>query len=59
MGLDYVNYTDVGEPSSYEEVIAATDTETWLQTMRSEMESIKENKIWELVELPVERKALP
>ena len=33
LGLDYINYTDAGEPSSYEEVIAAPNTATCLQAM--------------------------
>ena len=57
-GLDYVNYTDAGEPSSYEEAIAALDAEPWLQAMKSEMDSIHQNQTWELVELPSERKPL-
>ena len=59
LGLDYVNYTDAGEPSTYNEAIAALDAETWLQAMRFEMDSIKENNTWELVELPAGRKSLP
>ena len=33
LGFDYVNYMDVGRPSSYEEAIAALDANTWLQAM--------------------------
>ena len=57
--LDYVNYTNIGEPSSYEEVMATSDANIWLQAMRSEMDSIKENNTWELVKLPAGRKSLP
>mgnify|MGYP006957875410 CR=1 FL=1 len=28
-GLDYINYTDAGEPSTYEEAMAAIDAKTW------------------------------
>ena len=48
-GLDYVNYMDVGKPSSYDEAIVAPDADAWLQAMRSEMDSIHHNKKWELV----------
>ena len=34
-GLDYVNYMDVGEPSSYEDAIATPDAEPWLQALKS------------------------
>ena len=59
LGLDYVNYTDAGEPSTYEEAMAAPDADTWLQAMKSEMDSIHQNQTWELVELPAGRKPLP
>ena len=59
LGLDYVNYMDAGEPTSYEEAIAAPDAEPWLQAMKSEMDSIHQNHTWELVELPLGRKSLP
>ena len=58
-GLDYVNYTDAGEPSTYDEAMAAPDAETWLQAMKSEMDSIHQNQTWELVELLARRKPLP
>ena len=35
LGLDYVNYTDACESSSYEEAIAASDAKPWLQAMKS------------------------
>ena len=41
--LDYVNYTNVGEPSSYEQAIVALDAEPWLQAMKFEMDSIHQN----------------
>ena len=39
--------------------MAATDAETWLQAMKSEMDSIHKNQTWELVELPAKRNPLP
>ena len=33
LGLDYVNYMDAGEPTSYEEAIVAPDAKPWLQAM--------------------------
>ena len=58
LGLDYVNYTDANEPTSYEEAIVSPDADTWLQDMQSELDSIKENNTWELVELPAKWKPL-
>ena len=37
---------DVGEPSSYEEAITKLDADTWPEVMRSEMDSIHENRTW-------------
>ena len=48
---------DANEPSSYEEAVVS-DAGTWLQAMRSKMDSIHQNKTWELVELPTGRKSL-
>ena len=39
-GLDYVHYTDVSKPNTYEEA------------MKFKMDSIHKNQTWELVELP-------
>ena len=54
--LDYVNYMEAGEPSSYEEATVTPDTDAWPQAMRSEMDSIHHNQTWELVDLPARRK---
>ena len=59
LDLDYVNYTDTGEPSSYNEAIATLDADTWPQAMRSKMDCIRENDTWELIKLPTGRKLLP
>ena len=58
-GLDYVNYMDAGEPSTYKGATTVPDTDTWIQGMNSEMDSIHHNQTWELVELPTGRKLLP
>ena len=50
---------DASEPSTYEKAMAASDAETWLQAMKSEMDSIHKNQTWDLVELLARRKSLP
>ena len=57
--MDYVHYIDAGEASTYDEAMATLDADTWLQAMKSEMDSIHKNQTWELVELPTRRKLLP
>ncbi|KAK8676583.1 hypothetical protein V6N13_142157 [Hibiscus sabdariffa] len=41
---------DQDEPKTYQEVVSSSDSEKWLEAMRSEMDSISENQVWTLVE---------
>ncbi|KAK8578849.1 hypothetical protein V6N13_142124 [Hibiscus sabdariffa] len=43
---------DQDEPKTYQEAVASPDSEKWLEAMRSEMDSMSENKVWTLVEPP-------
>ncbi|XP_070026504.1 uncharacterized mitochondrial protein AtMg00820-like [Nicotiana sylvestris] len=38
------------DPKTYEEAKQSSDYEKWQKAMKSEMESMKENKVWTLVE---------
>lgn len=40
------------EPTSVTEALSSSEKEEWKTAMNSEIESIKENNVWELVELP-------
>ena len=40
------------EPTSVTEALSCPEKEEWKKAMNSEMESISDNKVWELVELP-------
>nr|GEZ27716.1 hypothetical protein [Tanacetum cinerariifolium] len=55
---DYVLLTGGGEPESYQKAMQHDDKEKWKIAMVKEMESLKENHTYELVELPKGRKAL-
>ncbi|WVY90442.1 hypothetical protein V8G54_035956 [Vigna mungo] len=55
---EYVNFTDEGEPQSFVEAMEMKDKEKCLQAMEEEMQSLKENQTYDLVELPKERRAL-
>jgi len=46
------------EPTTVEEALASTDKEKWLDAMEKEMESLHGNDVWDLVELPKDRKAV-
>ena len=46
---------DHDEPTNYEEAMMSPDSAKWLEAMKSEMESIYENKVWTLIDLPDDR----
>ena len=49
---------DHDEPTNYEEAMMSPDSAKWLEAMNSEMGSMYENKVWTLVDLPDDRKAI-
>lgn len=40
------------EPESIEEATTCSESSKWTQAMETEMKSLKDNDVWELVELP-------
>ena len=46
---------DRDEPTNYEEAMMSPESAKWLQAMKSEMRSMYENKVWTLIDLPVDR----
>ena len=49
---------DHDEPMNYEEAMMSPDSDRWLEAMKSEIESMYENKVWTLVDLPDDRQAI-
>jgi hypothetical protein len=49
---------DNNEPLNYEEAMASPNSDKWLEAMKSEIGSMYENKVWTLVDLPDERRAI-
>ncbi|CAI7801387.1 unnamed protein product [Closterium sp. NIES-53] len=47
-----------GEPATLKEALESSDAEKWKKAMESELKSIEENGMWELVELPEGRNAI-
>ena len=45
-------YWDNDEPENYSEAMVGYDSESWLGAMRSELKSMDENQVWNLVDLP-------
>ena len=43
---------DSDEPVTYSEEMVGSDSEAWLGAMRSELKSMDENQVWNLVDLP-------
>ena len=40
------------KPMNYEEAMMSPDFDKWLEAMKSEIRSMYENKVWNLVDLP-------
>ena len=49
---------DHDEPTNYEEAMMSPDSTKWLEAMKSEMGSMYENKVWTLVDLPDDWRAI-
>nr|GFC76168.1 putative retrotransposon Ty1-copia subclass protein [Tanacetum cinerariifolium] len=43
---------DLGEPANYKAALLDPESEKWLNAMNVEMQSMKDNEVWVLVELP-------
>ncbi|WVZ52985.1 hypothetical protein U9M48_003980 [Paspalum notatum var. saurae] len=50
MGRHDVLLLDNDEPKTYKEAVMGPDSEKWLQATRSEMKSMADNQVWNLVE---------
>ena len=49
---------DQDEPTNYEEAMISPDFDKWLDAMKSEIGSMYENKVWTLVDLPIDQQAI-
>ncbi|KAK2985799.1 hypothetical protein RJ640_019295 [Escallonia rubra] len=49
--LDYILYTNSGEPECYQEAIQDESRLQWEQAMKDEMASLEQNQTWDLVKL--------
>ena len=49
---------DHDEPTNYEEAMMSPDSAKWLEAMKSEMGSMYENKVWSLIDLPDDWRAI-
>src|SRR3954466_15604008 len=53
-----VMFLDHDEPTNYEEAMMSPDSAKWFEAMKYEMGSIYKNKVWTLVDLPDDRRAI-
>ena len=49
---------DHNESTNYEEAMMCPDSAKWLEAMKSEIRSMYENKVWTLIDLPNDRRAI-
>nr|GEU90544.1 zinc finger, CCHC-type [Tanacetum cinerariifolium] len=49
---------DLGEPANYKAALLDLESEKWLNAMNVEMQSMKGNEVWVLVELPLNGKTI-
>nr|GEV05035.1 reverse transcriptase domain-containing protein [Tanacetum cinerariifolium] len=49
---------DLGEPANYKAALLDPESEKWLNAMKVEMQSMRDNKVWDLVDLPPNRKTV-
>ncbi|RVW77417.1 Retrovirus-related Pol polyprotein from transposon TNT 1-94 [Vitis vinifera] len=56
--LNYLLLTDGGELECYDEALQDENSSKWELAMKDEMDSLLGNQTWELIELPVGKKAL-
>ena len=49
---------DHDESMNYEEAMMSPDSAKWLEAMKSEIRSMYENKVWTLIDLPIDRWAI-
>ncbi|GJT93245.1 retrotransposon protein, putative, ty1-copia subclass [Tanacetum coccineum] len=49
---------DLGEPANYKAALLDRESEKWLNAMNVEMQSMKDNEVWDLVDLPPNGKTI-
>lgn len=59
---DYISYTvktgELHDPFTLNEALSRADAECWRQAMAEELDSLKKNETWELVDLPSDKRPI-
>ena len=53
-----VSSQDDEEPRTVQEALSSSASDKWMKAMDDEMESMRTNQVWDLVDLPPGRKAI-
>lgn len=56
--VEYALSVEDDEPTTFKEAILNNNSESWLAAMEEEMESLHKNQTWEVVPLPIGKKAI-
>ncbi len=49
---DRVELIDEDEPTTYQEAVSTPDSDKWIEAMKSEMQSMSDNQVWNLIDPP-------
>ena len=49
---DKVEFIENDEPTSYQEAISSPDSDKWQEAMESELQSMEDNQVWNLIDPP-------
>ena len=55
---EWANVSNYQEPQTFRQALESPDKLHWMDAMKNEIESIHDNDVWDLVELPKDRKAV-
>src|ERR1041384_7715300 len=56
--VNAISADESDEPTSYKEATEGPEPEKWLEAMKSEIDSMDTNRVWTLVDIPEDRKAV-
>ena len=57
-GIEISHLSFQNEPVTYEEATASSDSLKWIKSMESEMKSLSDSDVWDIVPLPTGKKAV-
>ena len=58
LGLHEILVMDIEDPTTFQEAMNRDDSKSWYEAMKSEMQSMYDNQVWILVDLPQGKKAV-